>query len=206
MRNSILYCLAFLLSLATAEASNDFGSAALLKTYGEFKLDNEHNVIDMLTANDFELLKHSTTQVPTNCQIDSIYFSNSLRTNWALFRTVDLGYLKDIEMTLAISTDNVSQKINDMIKLISEKYPKAMVKKDPATGTYTIEYRLKDTWVVDDRWQNESYSPLNKVFTYRLTDFGSALLVEMNETVPKKTIHTMDVPEGKFKDVRISQR
>lgn len=197
----ISYFIVFFMALATttaSQASRGLGAPDLLKSFQEFKRDSRDQLIELMSAQDLQLIKESTTDVPVSTEIDSVYFTNSAQTQWALFRSVDLGYLKDVEITVAYETDNVSKSMKEIIHLVSKQYPSAEVKKDKATGSYTIEYKATDTWIVDDRWIKKTYNRLKTVFSYRLTDFGGVLIVEMNETMPRKTIKTIEVPAERF--------
>lgn len=194
---SVIFLLATI-AITPCQAGDKFETPDLLKSYQEFKQNSKSNLIELMSAQDLELIKESTTDVPTSCQIDSVYFASTQQNKWALFKSVDLGYLKDVEITVAFETEDVSQSMQDIINTVSTKYPNVEVKKEKETGSYIIEYKAKDTWIVDDRWVKEAYSPLKTVFTYRLTDFGGMLVVEMNETIAKKTIKTIEVPAARF--------
>lgn len=52
----------------------------------------------------FELVKDVTHKVPKNCEVDSLIVGNDELQRWGYFKSVDLGYIKDVEIMIAMKT------------------------------------------------------------------------------------------------------
>ncbi|WP_109831319.1 hypothetical protein [Reichenbachiella versicolor] len=194
-----------ILSVVHCNADNGKKGQELMEVYKLFKKAESEDLISGMLDLDFELAKKNTTYVPKGCNIDTMYFQNDKLNRWALFRSVDLGYLKDLDVTIAMEVSNADQNILEFISNVAEEFPDITIESQMEANTYVIKNLQKDLWVVDDRWTVETYTPIDNLFTYKLSDLGDYLLIEMTETVPRKTIRKKDVKQN-VRDMTISSK
>lgn len=198
------YC-TLLIALCTTIMPVIQSHAEIMGVYREFKNTDITGLKQLMVDRGFSVEIYSKTDINLG-RIDSLYMTNTTDNSWVLFKSVDLGYLKDLEMVYAIETQNVHKEINHIISEVTSKYPESQVITDEVSGSVTIQYVTEDLWIVDDRWKQASYTPINTLFTYRITDYGNALLVELTETIPQKMIESPTIPEAQLNPIAISQR
>ncbi|WP_425391495.1 hypothetical protein [Ekhidna sp.] len=132
----------------------------------------------------FELTKNIEIKVQTNATVDSLVFENNEMLRWAYYKSVDLGYIRDVEATIAIKHPKSKLILEELAQLIKSKH--SVTNREEESDWETI--KLSDPIgadIIDDRFKIYTVTKIASLYTYEISANGDYLMLNMKESVPK---------------------
>ncbi|WP_462249701.1 hypothetical protein [Ekhidna sp.] len=136
----------------------------------------------------FVLTKEMKRPISGKSTIDSLIFENSEILRWAYYKTVDLDYLRNVEVMVALKhakSDEIATILTK--KLINQKTD--VVTENTLFGQKKIEIiEAVGADVIDDRFVAKPVSNISSLYQYQIVSDGEYVFAILKETVPKRTL------------------
>ncbi len=148
----------------------------------EVRLGNTPFVEDYFLARGFETIAKGQLAVNGGIAVDSLVMYNEESLEYLSLRTVDLDYLKNIElmMTLASNGESWQHTINELMQDNTL---------DLESGDIEQEALFVDNrkiLIEDARWRKPTYSQFERTKKYQLTKLDGYIDFHIKEIVPKQ--------------------
>jgi len=143
----------------------------------------------------FKLDRTFKKRIKPNGQSESLIFKINEKAI-AIFHTVDLIYLKNVDVTITIKTD---QNIKLLVEF-KDLLEKEGLKIKPTQCVKGFCYRFEENdefWIVDKRWRKWTYTKWQSLYKHFISAHGDFLMVSLTETIPEKWVPRDKVPRDK---------
>lgn len=156
----------------------------LHETYQNYKIQQYDACNQMMTQLDFTPLKSSVSNSGAQV-IDSLVFSNDAKGKWALFRSVDLGYMRVLDVTLAFEHAEGEELIAYLAGVLSKNKPQYDLEiTEEAEAVEIVLTDKTEVWVGDDRFKEKTYTLHKNLFQCTMTSSGGYVLIDIREILP----------------------
>jgi len=154
----------------------------VLRILEEVRLGNTPFVEDYFLARGFETIAKGQLAVNGGIAVDSLVMYNEESLEYLSIRTVDLDYLKNIElmMTLAGESESWQYTINELMQDNTL---------DLESGDIEQEALFVDNrkiLIEDARWRKPTYSQFERTKKYQLTKLDGYIDFHIKEIVPQQ--------------------
>lgn len=159
----------------------------LLNAYTDYKQNDLMSCSDKLERIGFSASKSSNAVIPKNIRIDTLIFEDEAASKWAFFRSVDLGYLKNVSGFVTLKCENADYFLETLVG----KLGNSNIHMSIQTLESQRKVVLKDTRsfiVFDNRWEEKVSSKFPSFYTYTITVLDDYVDIEFEEIVPKEYV------------------
>jgi hypothetical protein len=135
----------------------------------------------------FEITKISHCTAETGIKIDSLIFQNNQEMKWAIFRNVDIEYVRIISGFVLFQSDEDEQFIHEFLEIM--KNENIAVQESRTSDELIIEIvDTSDSLIVDKRWKEPTLSEYSSLYTYRILLSNDFIEIQFQQIVPKESI------------------
>lgn len=152
------------------------------QAYHHFLQNAYEACVRSLSSKKLQLVKEVNHYVPKDATVDSLVFENDSLKIWGYFKSVDLGYLRNVEMVFAFETTNPRETCLQLIGLLEGEGKKITSRKEN-------EIRFKDQqagYIIDERFEQPSRSFTEGLYDFTITTIERFVVIEFTEAVPAK--------------------
>ncbi len=160
--------------------------STIYEAYESYKAKDNNNCIGKLVSLNLTMSKSSTRKIQKNSTADSLVLLNNELERWAYFRSVDLGYLRNIEAGIIFKNEN-SELLLEQLSNELLRQGKKLKSINNDGDVYTFEDNAV-VWIEDDRWKNKTYTKMTSLYTYTISVYDNYLDIQIEEVVPKKIL------------------
>jgi len=167
----------------------------LYKAFKLYKKGDNGQTINVMEELGFNLDRTFKRRIEPSGQADSLIFKIDEKAI-AIFHTVDLIYLKNVDVTITFKTD---QNIKLLVEF-KDLLEKEGLKIKPIQCDKGFCYRFEENdefWIVDKRWKEWTYTKWQSLYRYFILAHEDFLMVSLTETIPKEWVPRDKVPRDK---------
>jgi len=143
----------------------------------------------------FRLDRSFNEKIEPEGQIDSLIFKIDNKAI-AIFHTIDLLYVKFVDATIFIETDQPLMILLDFRVLFENEGLK--IKPVQCDTAYCYKYEDDgEYWITDKRWKEWHYDKLTSPYSHLIAAQGEYLLVRLTDTIAEEWATWDQVPAEK---------
>ena len=173
------------------KSERTFLSSSLVDFSEYFKNKDFHQAKTIANHLNLQLIKEVKKDISKNCVLDSLVFQNENLGIWTSFKSVDLGYLSNMESFMVIRTEHC--------QLLAEQIRNELLKRGKREQVYeTNSIQFMDTSgaiAIDDRFKLVTYQEIKSLYKYSISIQEDFLIFQITETIPARVLKKVEPKE-----------
>lgn len=129
-----------------------------------------------------ETLKQVSHNLDKDCIADSLILGNNELHRWVIFKSIDLGYIRNVEMMLTWKAEQPSDIVSSLKQILLEEERVIFIEKPD-------QLVFKDTKgcvLIDDRYEKPTKTTILSLYTYDIRVLDGYLILSFKESIPRK--------------------
>ena len=167
----------------------------IFSAFNDYKNGDISTCSSKLEGAGLSRVKLTGSNISDNFKIDTLYYEDTSAMKWVFFRTVDLGYLKNVFGSVTVTTENG----HELAKLIVERLQRTNFHLTVVHSEEQNKIVVRDDrrfTVIDDRWSESVKNVFNSFYTYTIYIYDGMVDISVEEIVPKN--YQVDVKYNQF--------